>query len=273
MIKIWKNTNTIDEYLRGFDLTSNSNDAEIAVIGSKSLNLNDFSSLKAVFKCGVGTDNIQFRELEERNIKVWLPSTTTQKIIFEETANFTTFSILNYYMEKLGDVGSWTKYQRNALNNVNVLVIGTGRIGSLVVKKCSQFFNVLKYDIMHNTIEELNDLISKADVITLHIPLNKDTEGWWDSSKLSIMRKGSILVNTSRGQIVNEISLHEKISEGKIKAIFDVFWEEPYNGPLKMFFPNYFRMTPHIASNVYDFIEGLGEDFLNYIERFNNFGD
>jgi len=70
------------------------------------------------------------------------------------------------------------------------------------------------------------------------------------------MKNNSTLVNAARGAIVDEDALYNEISNGKIKSAFDVYWQEPYNGKLKEFYPGSFFMTPHVASTCEDFLLG-----------------
>ena len=77
-MKIWKNTSTLDNFVPELKNTVEEFNAEIAIIGSRPLNLSLMPNLKAIFKCGVGTDNIPFDEAEKRNIEVILPSKKTK---------------------------------------------------------------------------------------------------------------------------------------------------------------------------------------------------
>ena len=69
------------------------------------------------------------------------------------------------------------------------------------------------------------------------------------------MKNDAILVNTARGAIVDEDALYKEIKSDRLKAAFDVFWEEPYRGKLMEFHPHRFFMTPHVASNCVEFSE------------------
>ena len=110
-------------------------------------------------------------------------------------------------------------------------------------------------------------LIKQADVITLHVPLIDSTKGFIDAEKLGWMKDGAALVNTARGPIVEEYALFEEIKSGRLRAAFDVFWEEPYNGKLKQFHPINFLMSPHVSSNCENFLTGLAQDLTNYLNR------
>ena len=75
------------------------------------------------------------------------------------------------------------------------------------------------------------------------------------------MKDGSVLVNTSRGAIVDEDALFIEINKNRLRAAFDVYWQEPYNGKLKKFYPDNFFMTPHVASTSNGFLHGCRKDF------------
>ena len=79
-----------------------------------------------------------------------------------------------------------------------------------------------------------------------------------------MMKNDAVLINTSRGTIVDEDALFAEISSNRIRAAFDVFWQEPYNGKLKEFHPDRFFMSPHVASTCSGFLEGCrkGLDLL-----------
>ena len=81
------------------------------------------------------------------------------------------------------------------------------------------------------------------------------------------MKNNSILVNTARGSIVDEMALYNELKNQRIKAAFDVFWKEPYNGMLKQFSSKNFYMTPHIASTCKEFIRSCRKDLDRLINQ------
>ena len=119
--------------------------------------------------------------------------------------------------------------------NKKVLVLGQGNIGSHVTRKLKPSVKVLTFDAIDHSIDELPGLIKQADVISLHIPLMNSTKGFIDAEKLGWMKDGAALVNTARGPVVDEDALFEEIQSGRLRAAFDVFWEEPYEGNLSIF--------------------------------------
>lgn len=263
-MKIWKNTSTLDGYDSGLIFTEERDQANIALLGSKSIDLIDFPKLNAIFRAGIGKDNVPEKEAHKKGIIVRYPSEETINIIYNETAAFTSNLILRMLYSYVGSIDSWTKLDRSELSIKSLLVIGKGNIGSRVVKYMQPFLNVITFDILENDSNELFKLIPQADCITLHIPKTNDNNCFMDKAKLSLMKDGAILINTSRGHIVDENSLYNEIKSGRLIAAFDVFWNEPYNGKLKEFHPNKFFMTPHIASTCKGFLSGCrkGLDLL-----------
>ena len=266
-MKFWKNTATLDHLLPELLETVALNEAEIAVIGSKPLNLAVMPHLKGIFKCGVGTDNVPFAGAKERGIEICLPSEKTKRYIFEETANFTVNLIFRMLYADIGSLERWEKRSRVFLGNQKVLVLGQGNIGKMVSRKLEPFVEVLAFDVAVNEMNELPELLQQADIITLHIPLDENTRHFIDAEKLSWMKTGAALVNTARGPIVDEDALYKEVSAGRLRAAFDVFWNEPYKGRLRECCANNFLMTPHVSSNCEDFLVGLADDLQDFIKK------
>jgi phosphoglycerate dehydrogenase-like enzyme len=264
-MKFWKNTSTLDKFIPELLKTVDAAEAEIAVIGGKQIDLTSMPKLKAIFKCGVGTDNVPFEEAAARSIDVWMPSDETKRYIFEETANFAVYLIFRMLFNESGEVEGWRKQSRGFLGNKKVLVLGQGNIGSHVTRKLKPSLEVLTFDVAENSMDELPGLMKQAEVISLHIPLINSTKGFIDAEKLGWMKDGAALVNTARGSVVEEDALFEEIQAGRLRAAFDVFWEEPYDGKLKDFHPHGFLMSPHVSSNCENFLTGLAQDLRNHL--------
>ncbi|NQY73413.1 MAG: hydroxyacid dehydrogenase [Candidatus Margulisbacteria bacterium] len=269
-MKIWKNTETLSGYDEGLVFTDTKEDAHIALLGSKSIELNEFPKLKGIFRAGIGKDNVPIAEAEKRQITVRFPSTDTVNIIFEETANFTCSLIFRMLYQNTGTIQPWKKIDRSPLQHQTLLIIGKGNIGKRVAQKMSLFINVITYDILENSPADLLSLIPKADCISLHIPNSPENIHFMDSEKLTLMKKGATLINTARGSIVSEEALFKAIESHHIKAAFDVFWKEPYTGNLAQFHPDRFYMTPHVASTCRDFLLGCRQDIDKMIGDLHN---
>lgn len=266
-MKIFFNTTSLDEFKNNFDFIEDKSKAELMVVGGRKIILENFPKLKAIYRMGVGTDNLPFKEAKKLNINIHMPSEKTKNLIYEGTANTTIGLIFRMLYNNIGDIEKWKKSPRIILKEKRLLIIGYGNIGKRVYNKLKNFFNVDTYDnILYPG--NLDDLISKADVVSLHIPLVIDNINFIDEKKFSIMKDGAIIINTARGKLVDEDALYKYISEGKICAAFDVFWKEPYKGKLKEFHPDRFYMTPHIASNTINFLESCVNDIKVIIEKY-----
>jgi len=268
-LKIWKNTSTLDGYDEGLKFTNSKKEADIALLGSKSLNLTEFPNLKGIFRAGIGRDNVPEKEAKEKGIIVRYPSKETIDVIFEETASFTCSLIFRMIYANVGTLDPWEKEPRLQLSQKTLLVIGTGRIGGRVAELMKHFMRVTTFDILQNKVSELQGLMNQADCVTIHIPKSDENISFIDKEKLSWMKDDSVLINTARGAIVDEQALYQEIKQGRIRAVFDVYWQEPYQGKLKEFHPVSFHMTPHVASTCSGFLEGCREDFKNLISLLN----
>lgn len=270
---IYFNTNTFDSFTAQsmLPITRTPEKAELLVLGSKKPNYKIFKKLKAVYRFGVGTDNIDFEWFKSNKVKVYFPGETAKLILYEATANFTVIGIFHLLSaNSFGEVDIWRKTKRQFIGHKRVLVIGNGNIGSRVVKKLSPFMQVDIYDIRFNHKDELKPLIHAADIITIHIPLTKENNKFFNTEKLSWVKDTALLINTSRGRLFDEDALFDKLKISKCRAFFDVFWEEPYHGPLKSFGQEKFFMTPHSSSNTIEFLQAGFSDILEVWKELNN---
>jgi len=262
---IWKNTNTLNGFDSGLEFTDSKIDAEIALLGSKPMNIREFPNLRAIFRAGISRDGVPEAAAEKRGIVVNYPSKKTTNVIFEETASFTCNLILQMLFRDIGTIEPWFKEPRKQLSGKRLLVIGTGNIGNRVVKKMKNFMKVKTFDIINNKNNELKLLMNKADCITIHIPKLDENISFINKEKLSWMQDGALLINTARGPIVEEDALYEELQKARLFAAFDVYWEEPYLGKLKKFHSDRFFMTPHVASTCVEYLQGCRNDLDNVI--------
>lgn len=271
-MKIWSNTKTLDGLVDDLTFTDIKTEAIVALLGGKGINVDEFPNIRGIFKCGVGRDNVPENEASARGILCGFPTPATADIIFEETACFACHLILKCMYADAGDFKTWKKHERRALSQRTILIIGTGNIGSRVAIKMQPFAKVLTYDALINQPDALQPLICQADCVSLHIPLNHDTQGWFDREKLGWMKAGSALVNTARAAIVPEDHLYAELSKHRIRAAFDVFWQEPYRGNLLGLPADRFITSPHIASNCHEFTTETARDFRVFLRKIEDSG-
>jgi phosphoglycerate dehydrogenase-like enzyme len=266
MMPIWSNTKTLDGYIPELTFTPDKATADVALVGGKAIDLQEFPCLRGIFKTGVGRDNVPEEEARSRGVVCAFPSAETCGIIYEETANFACNLIFKCLYADVGDFAAWKKLDRPALSTRHLLVIGAGKIGGRVAAKMRPFLKVSTYDALTNKPEALEPLVHMADCISLHIPLTSETRNFFDARKLSWMKTGASLVNTARGPVVEEDALFDELSKGRLRAAFDVFWEEPYKGKLTKLPADRFIVSPHLASTCREFLTATAEDFRMFLQ-------
>ena len=221
-------------------------------------------NLKIISRHGVGYDNVDLDFLNENKIALCITSTSNAVSVAEHVLSFFIYLTKNLSLsDSLVKEGNFEK--RSQLPNFfelykkKVLIIGFGRIGKEVAKRCLGFdMEVYVYDpFLDNEIIirnqcipiEKNQGLAIADFITIHLPLNGDTKNFISQTELNIMKKKSILVNTSRGGIVNENDLCIALKSKKIQgAGMDVFVSEPPESNHPFFKLDNILLTQHNAA-------------------------
>lgn len=205
--------------------------------------LSQFPNLKVVSRVGAGVDNIDHEYCQAHGIAIEnTPDAPTQAV-----AEYVLYQILNN-IRNYHDSTWNNKLVGKQISQLTVGIIGNGRIGKRVAKLlqpfgCELLINDIVPEKSHCTIE---NLFRFSDVITVHIPLNKENHHFINQRLLNTMLPAVIFINTSRGDVVNEVDLQAFLREhSSSKAILDVFSHEPYNGPLTNFANC--TITPHIA--------------------------
>lgn len=240
-------------------LTKNA-DAVICDLEKISKNVIDQSpNLKIISRRGVGTDSVAVKYAESKGIKVARTLGVVEKPVAELVMAFILnifrkISTLNNEMHQ----GKWNKILGNSLEGKNLGIIGMGDIGQEITRKAKAFdLNISYYDIKRKPDLEkelnikylnLDDLYKKADIITLHLPLNKQTENLIDYKALKKMKKNTILINTARGAVVNNDDLKKALENGSISyAAVDVFNTEPKTDSVLVDCDNVL-LTPHVGT-------------------------
>lgn len=217
--------------------------------------------LKAVVKFGVGTDNIDLEYCKEKGIFVGRTVGSNARTVAETAISFVIADSKNLFdsIHNTRNHG-WTKMTGYEIQGRTIGIIGFGAIGKQVAKMANGLgMHVLAYDaysIDRQVAEACNvqittpeDIIRRADFISLHIPLTEETRNYISLKELEQMKPNAVLINTARGGIVNEQDLYTALEKRMIKAAyFDVLVNEPpqQDEPL-LTLPNFY-LTPHIAS-------------------------
>jgi D-3-phosphoglycerate dehydrogenase / 2-oxoglutarate reductase len=218
------------------------------------------SKLKLVARPGTGLDNIDLLAANAKGITVVNSPEALVEAVSEHV-----LGLMLALARKIPAAdtstrsGAWEKerFVGVELKGKTIGIAGLGRIGRRVAEVAKVLgMTVLGYDIIEIskdvlsslgcTMVDLDTLFSSSDFVTLHVPLTPETRHLVDSRRLSLMRKGAFLINTSRGEVIDEAALSEALSSGAIAgAALDVFEKEPPSASL-LSAPNLIA-TPHIG--------------------------
>ena len=222
-------------------------------------------NLRVVADHAVGFDRIDMEEAQRRGIVV-----KTCPGNYESVADLAWLFILATARQLLPAMqsvqdGQWspTSFVGTEALRKTLGIVGYGQIGKAVIRRAQGFENdILVYDPFVATLEPvgklnitqvtLPELLAQSDVVSLHVPLNEDTQNLIDAAALATMKPTATLINTSRGGLVDEAALYEALSNGALAAAAtDVFeTEPPGNSPL-LDLPN-FLATPHLGAQTTD---------------------
>src|SRR5919202_6926917 len=217
---------------------------------------------KIIARVGVGLDNIDVNEAELRNIRVINAAEAAINAVSElAVGHMISLARSIPYADAEMKKGHWVKKNLSGieLKGKYLGIVGVGNIGRNVARIAKALrMNLIGYDlypINRDFVREvglittdLDTLVASADFITCHVPLTNETRHMFNTARFSKMKKNAFIINTSRGQIIDENALHNALASGKIAgAALDVFEIEPPVNKMLIKLPNVV-CTPHIGS-------------------------
>jgi D-3-phosphoglycerate dehydrogenase len=254
-------------------------DADAAVVGKEIINdqvLDQVSRLKIISKYGVGLDNIDQESLKRRNIALGWTGGVNRRSASELALCFMLGLCRNVFRSgyKLKQT-LWKKDGGQQLTGKTIGIIGCGHIGSDLIRLLAPFkCNLLVNDIIDKsefccnhgaTQTRLENLVSESDFISLHVPLTSVTENLVNEDFLIQMKPTSCLINTSRGDVVDESALKTALQQNTIAgAALDVFTIEPPTDEEFLGLPN-LMVTPHIGGNAKEAVEAMGRSAIAHL--------
>jgi glyoxylate reductase len=234
-------------------------DVEGLIVANGPVPLDLLPSLRVVANFGVGYDRIDVAACAARGVAV----TNTPGVLDEATADLAFALILAVRRQVVqGDrfvrtgawSGSWSEGGlAEELTRSTLGVLGLGRIGSAVARRARGFelrvlySRRLRADSDLGEYRDVDALFEESDIVSIHAPLTPETEGLVDARRLALLPNGACLVNTARGEIVDEGALVAELVSGRISAGLDVFAHEPEVPRELLDLPNVV-LTPHIGS-------------------------
>jgi len=253
--------NKVGRKLNKIELLDNMKDVDGVIAGTESYSgeiLSELTKLKVISRLGVGIDNIDMEVARGKNIKVFRTNTTPAPAVAELVLGLMIdvhrhISISNQLLKK----SIWKKQMGSLLQGKTLGIIGLGTIGKELVHLSKGFrFKVLSFDHQEDelfakkndvTYCGLETLLKGSDIVSIHLNLTDQTKTLIDQEKIAFMKPGAIIINTSRGEIIDEKALYAAIKNNQLGgAGLDVFEHEPYTGPITGL--DNVVLTPHIGA-------------------------
>ncbi len=249
-----------------------------------SSNLELAKNLTVIGRAGVGVDNIDLISATRKGVVVMnTPDANTTSAAEHTVALMLTLSRNIHKGHSSLQKGKWERHKLvgNELNGKTLGVIGLGKIGNEVAKRCQSFgMKTIVYDPYANQVMfenqnikfvDIDVLTSQSDYISVHIPLNKKTENLFDYKRLSMMKSSAMIVNVARGGIINEHDLANILKKKIIAgAAIDVFRDEPISNEHPFIGLKNILLTPHLGASTKEAKAGVSKiicmqliDYLN----------
>lgn len=240
--------NPLGRKLKEHELAEMIRDFDVLIAGTEPITsrvMNNAPRLKLISRVGIGLDNVDLKAAKERGILVsYTPDPPAPAV-----AELTIAHMLNLlrrvpFVDRKIRSGIWRRVSGGRLTNMTVGIIGTGRVGSRVLRHLQGFapkkilVNDLKpdmnlYEMYQAEYSDKETIFRNSDIITLHVPLTPRTNRLITSTEIDLMKPSALLINTSRGGIIDENDLYDALLQHRIGgAAIDVFVNEPYSGKL-----------------------------------------
>jgi D-3-phosphoglycerate dehydrogenase len=261
------------------ELVSFLGDCDAAIVGLDLITENillEAPNLKIISKYGVGLDNIDFKACEKHNVQVFYPKGVNKRSVSEMALGFMLSLCRNLYVtSNLLKENVWHKSGGQQLSEKTIGIIGIGNIGKDLISLLKPFnCEILVNDIVdqeeyynENCLKSVSkeELFSRSDIITLHTPLNEQTQNLINKNTLGLMKNTSFVINTARGGLINQNDLKQALIEGKIAgAAMDVYDSEPPTDKDLLKIPNLIN-TPHTGGNSKEAVKAMGDAAIEKI--------
>ncbi len=240
--------NPLGRKLKEEELAEMISDFDVLIAGTEDITdavMAKASKLKLISRVGIGLDNVDLLAAERRGIKVSYTPDAPAPAVADLTIGLMLSLLRSTHVSNAQlHRGEWHRHFGRRIPEITIGVIGTGRIGARVLRRLSAFgtprllVNDIKPDSTISPDQKLewvdkNTIYREADLISLHVPLTAQTKNMICRQQLMTMKSDAMIINTSRGGIINEADLVKVLEEGHLSgAAIDVFDLEPYVGPL-----------------------------------------
>jgi D-3-phosphoglycerate dehydrogenase len=241
--------NPLNKKLTEDELSEMISDFDVIIAGTEPITkkvFNNANSLKMISRVGIGLDSVDLIEARSQGIVISYTPDAPAPAVAELTIGLILTLLRSVHISNMEmHNGKWHRFFGRRLSEITIGIIGVGRIGCGVLQHLQGFGSpkILLNDINsnHNLDQEYNiewvdkeTIYQKADIVTIHTPLTAQTKNMVKKEHLLSMKKDAIIINTSRGGIINEQDLYEVMQSNHLSgAAIDVFDFEPYDGNLR----------------------------------------
>lgn len=240
--------------------------------------------LKMIHKYGIGVDKIDLAAAGEMGIPVAITAGGNAGPVAEHAVMLMLavnrrLPLIDRELRR----GRWMKSEMRSIcyqvSRKTVGIVGFGNIGRMVAQLLRGFSDeILYYDTrsadpvteraLNVTRVPLDELLQRSDIVTLHAPLTKASDKLINATTLRKMKKGAILINTARGELVDEAALYEALKSGHLRgAGLDTFVAEPPAKDNPLLTLDQVVVTPHTAGGVFDNVANVGRHIYRNIQR------
>ncbi len=271
-------------YLSETELIQFAGDADALLVGRDRITeqvLSGLPQLKIIVKYGVGLDNIDVDALKKHQVELGWTGGVNRRSVAELTLGFM-LGLCHNVFNAGGALkqGQWVKEGGKLLRGKTVGIVGCGNIGKEVVRLLKPFeCKVWIRDILdmsefcretHSLEKSFEEVVSGADIISLHVPLTDETRLMMNATAFRRMRSTAYLINTSRGDVVDEAALKEALVKEVIAgAALDVFSQEPPEDKDLLACPR-LMVTPHIGGNALEAVEAMARTAFQHLDEYFN---
>ena len=234
--------------------------------------------LEAIGKYGVGTDMIDKAALARHGVRLGWTGGGNRRSVTELVITFA-ISLLRHVPKSNLEIRDsvWQNCIGRQLSERTVGIIGCGHIGKDLTPILRTFgCTVLAHDLLDfpefyaaHQVEPvgLEELLSRSDIVTLHVPLDNSTRNLLSAERLALMKPDALLINAARGGLVDEVALKAMLIDGRLAgAGFDVFATEPPEDYSLMQLPN-FLATPHIGGSSEEAVLAMGRSAIRGLDE------
>ena len=274
--------NDTGRYLTEDELIRFAGEADALLVGRDAITdkvLSALPQLKIIAKYGVGLDTIDQDALKRHSVELGWTAGVNRRSVAELTLSFMLGLCHNVFRSGSAlKEGQWVKDGGHLLQGKTVGIVGCGNIGKEVIHLLQPFGCVVWVrDILDRSEfcketgaleKSLEEVLAGADITSMHVPLTEETRHMIDATSLSRMQSTAFLINTSRGDVVDQAALKEALLKETIAgAALDVFSQEPPEDEELLACPQ-LMVTPHIGGNAVEAVEAMARAAFQHLKEY-----